>query len=230
MVDKIFILCGGFGTRLRSVIDNVPKPMAPILDKPFLYYQINEIRRSFPDTMIYLLTYYLSEVIEEYFENDSSICIIKEEQPLGTGGSVKYAIDFLNISYNNSVLVFNGDTYIKPNLKDMIKHSEREITILGSFQKNCSRYGTLKIDDDLIIDFNEKNENSKNSYINGGCYLFRNLNFFNSVDKIFSIEDEFKKKIDNNQKIYIYKYDDVFIDIGIPEDYNKMKKYVGDNR
>ncbi len=89
---KIFILAGGFGTRLKTVVSDIPKPMAPILNKPFLEYQIREIKKYLPNHEIYLLTHYLSEIIEDYFKDDKSIIILKEEKPLGTGGSIKNAI------------------------------------------------------------------------------------------------------------------------------------------
>ena len=62
---KIFVLAGGFGTRLKSIISDVPKPMAPVLDKPFISYVINNIREYYQDE-IYLLTHHKSNVIEEY--------------------------------------------------------------------------------------------------------------------------------------------------------------------
>jgi D-glycero-alpha-D-manno-heptose 1-phosphate guanylyltransferase len=219
---NIFILAGGFGTRLQSVIADVPKPMAPIHDKPFLYYQILEIRKYFKNEPIYLLTHYLSEIIEEYFKEDKSITIIKENEPLGTGGSIKHAINFLQLKSNASLLVFNGDTYIKPNLHAMLEKKSEDITILGSFQNICDRYGVLKISNEHVVDFLEKEKGICNSYINAGCYFFKNLSFFDSIkeDK-FAIEDKFKEYL-SSKPIGIFCYDGVFIDIGIPEDYMKM--------
>lgn len=222
---NIFILAGGFGTRLKEIVSNVPKPMAPILDKPFLIYQIIEINRYFPNTKIYLLTHYLSEIIEQYFQNNEQIEIIKEEKPMGTGGSIKNAINYLKLNDKDSLLVFNGDTYIKPNLYEFIQN-DNNISILGSFQKNCDRYGVLKIRDDTIIDFCEKESGTVDSYINAGCYFFQDLDFFNNIDQVqFSVEDQFKKVLLTNT-IRIFKYNGVFIDIGIPKDYIKMINYL----
>jgi len=224
---KIFILAGGFGTRLQSVVSDVPKPMAPILDKPFLDYQLSEIRKYFPKNKIYLLTFYKSEIIENYYKNDKLISIIKETEPLGTGGSIKNAISYLQLEINSKILVFNGDTYIKPNLNKMLSSSENTISILGSFQEDCQRYGTLKLDKDDIVEFNEKVPNCKDSYINAGCYLFNDLSLFKKIDKkLFSIEDEFKNYLNNYGKINIYRYENIFIDIGIAQDYKKMIKYM----
>jgi NDP-sugar pyrophosphorylase family protein len=200
--------------------------MAPIFEKPFLDYQIDKIRKYFSKTTIYLLTYYKSEIIENYYKSRENIKIIKESQPLGTGGSIKNAINILNLDIETQILILNGDTYIQPNLKEMI-NSKNEITILSSYQKNCSRYGILDIKDEKIDKFNEKVLNSKNSYINAGCYYFNNLSFFNSINKVsFSLEDEFKNYLFNYGKIYSYKYNGIFIDIGIPEDYKQMINYI----
>ncbi len=223
---SVFILAGGFGTRLQDVVKEVPKPMAPILNKPFLEYQINEIRKYYPKSNIYLLTHYMSEVIENYFKNDELITIIKEETPLGTGGSIKNAIKELGLDVNDSLLVFNGDTYIKPDLKDMVTSTKIDISILASYQNNCDRYGTLTIKDNFITEFNEKQIGIKDSYINAGCYYFKNLDFFNQIkDCKFAIEDKFKEYL-LSSKIGIFKYNSVFIDIGIPEDYKKMINYM----
>ena len=225
---NILILAGGFGTRLKSIISNVPKPMAPISNKPFLEYQIGEIKRYFPNNKIYLLTHYLSEIIEDYFKNDKSIVIIKEEEPLGTGGSIKNAVKQLQFNIDESILIFNGDTYIKPNLNNMVENSKNNISILGSFQKNCDRYGTLTIQNDEIFDFNEKEVGIKDSYINAGCYYFKDLDFFNRIKEIkFAIEDKFKEYL-LNDKIDVFRYNEIFIDIGIPEDYTKMINYIKD--
>ena len=223
---KILILAGGFGTRLKTVVSDVPKPMAPILDKPFLEYQISEVRKCFPHSKIYLLTHYLSEIIEDYFKDDKFIIILKEEKPLGTGGSIKNAIKELQLDINESILIFNGDTYIKPDLDIMVKNVKSKISILGSLQQNCDRYGTLTIQDNKIVDFNEKEVGIKNSYINAGCYYFKDLDFFNQIkEEKFAIEDKFKKYL-LNDTIDIFRYDDIFIDIGIPEDYTKMINYI----
>ena len=200
--------------------------MAPILNKPFLVYQINEVKRYFPDSKIYLLTHYLSEIIEEYFINDKDIIILKEITPLGTGGSVKNAINLLELHTDNHILLLNGDTYIKPNLKEIIYNVKNEISIVGSFQENCDRYGTLSIKDNNIFDFNEKKVGIKDSYINAGCYYFKNLNFFNNIKEVvFSIEDKLKKYL-LTKKIDIFRYNGIFIDIGIPQDYVKMINYI----
>lgn len=226
----IFILAGGLGTRLRSAISDLPKPLAPINNIPFLDYQIKEIKKYYSENKIYLLTHYQSDKIEEYYSNNNEISIICENELLGTGGSIKNAIKVLKLSFDSKILVLNGDTYLEVNLKKFVANSKSYISILSSFQEDCSRYGSLEIKDDFICDFKEKKRDEKNSYINSGCYFFNNLNFFEDIKAYkFSIEEEFIKYLTHG-KIRTYKYDGIFIDIGIPSDYEKMKKYIGNNK
>ena len=219
---KIFILVGGFGTRLRSVVDDVPKPMAPINNKPFLAYKIETIREYLPKNQIYLLTHYMSDIIEKFFENDKTVKIIKEDMPMGTGGSFKNAVKLLNLKDNERIMLMNGDTYIKPNYFDFIENSSKEINMMTSMANDCSRFNTLVIKNNKIVDFKEKTPNAVNKYINIGCYVFNNLNFIKNIpDKCFSLEEKFKDFI-NLIDIKPYEYKGVFIDIGIPDDYKRL--------
>ena len=219
---KIFILVGGFGTRLRSVVDDVPKPMAPINNKPFLAYKIETIREYLPKNQIYLLTHYMSDIIEKFFENDKTVKISKEDMPMGTGGSFKNAVKLLNLKDNERIMLMNGDTYIKPNYFDFIENSSKEINMMTSMTNDCSRFNTLVIKNNKIVDFKEKTPNAVNKYINIGCYVFNNLNFIKNIpDKCFSLEEKFKDFI-NLIDIKPYEYKGVFIDIGIPDDYKRL--------
>ena len=219
---KIFILVGGFGTRLRSVVDDVPKPMAPINNKPFLAYKIETIREYLPKNQIYLLTHYMSDIIEKFFENDKTVKVIKEDMPMGTGGSFKNAVKLLNLKDNERIMLMNGDTYIKPNYFDFIENSSKEINMMTSMTNDCSRFNTLVIKNNKIVDFKEKTPNAVNKYINIGCYVFNNLNFIKNIpDKCFSLEEKFKDFI-NLIEIKPYVYKGVFIDIGIPDDYKRL--------
>ena len=225
---KIFILAGGFGTRLRDVISNIPKPMAPVHDKPFLDYKIKSIRKYYPKQHIYLLTHYMSDYIKDYYSNDRSIHIIKESEPLGTGGSIKHAISILGLNPKDKLLITNGDTYTKPNYKAFVELDRNDILMLAAYQKICDRYETLEIVNDEVISFSGRKEGVQDSYINGGCYFFNDLSFFNKInDKVFSIEDKFRKY--KNKKIRAFMYNDIFIDIGIPEDYKLMQTHMSKN-
>lgn len=210
------ILAGGFGTRLSSVVNDVPKPMAPVNGKPFLYYLLKYLRR-FNFTKIVLALGYLYEEIINYFGYDFEgieLVYSVEEEPLGTGGSVKKALKLLKESY---VFVINGDTYFEIDYNSI--NTNKELLIVCKYLSDLCRYGSLIINDDRIIEFKEKN-NDGFGYINGGVYLLKKDIFdkFNMPNK-FSLEKDFFQRY--VKKIYIDSYieNGYFIDIGIPKDY-----------
>ena len=106
MGRQAVILSGGFGTRLSHVVQDVPKPMAPIQDKPFLEYIIENLKKQEFDNFVFL-TGYKSEFIEDYFKDLKNAIFIKEETALGTGGAILHAYKYLN----NEFFVINGDTF-----------------------------------------------------------------------------------------------------------------------
>ena len=221
----IFILSGGFGTRLgKTLNDKIPKPMANINGKPFLERKIITIREYFPSNPIYLLTHHLSESIEKYFKSHKNIYCIKEDKPLGTGGSIKNAINILNLTANDKLLVFNGDTYLKPNLKQLINTSYNGISIVACYENNTLRFNMLEIKDNKVIKFLDKDSSASSNYINGGCYYFDNLIYLKSQKPtVFSIEEKLIELVINHP-IGALIYDDIFIDIGVPEGYTKIQK------
>jgi D-glycero-alpha-D-manno-heptose 1-phosphate guanylyltransferase len=100
------ILAGGFGTRLSHVVSDVPKPMAPINNKPFLEYIVNTLKQhNFKDFIF--LTGYKSEIIENHFRDLDNVKFIREEKALGTGGAILNAYKYLQDDF----FVINGDTF-----------------------------------------------------------------------------------------------------------------------
>ena len=220
----IFILAGGLGTRLQSSINNVPKPMAPIQDRPFLDYVIDHIRLQFEDSPIYLLTHHLSHIIEDYYKSDKTIEIIKEPVRLGTGGAIKYAAEALNIK-DAPLLIINGDTYHHLNFNQFISSSPKHsITIASRLVSNASRYGTLLIEHDQVIDFIEKQNKVASGLINLGSYFLKTTSILDECPNgNFSFEQQLEQWLSsNNLTIGHYNYVGPFIDIGIPEDYKRM--------
>lgn len=117
---EVIILSGGLGTRLNGVIKNIPKVMAPINDKPFLEYVLNDLNEQKVNKVI-LATGYKKEYIKDYFGNKYKNIIIEyseEEQPLGTGGAILKALTKVT---NNNVIIMNGDIYTKLNFADLLK-------------------------------------------------------------------------------------------------------------
>ncbi len=214
---EAIILAGGFGTRLQSVVSDVPKPMALINNKPFLAYLVEELISN-GITRIIMAVGYKKEVIEEYFQNSYQNCEIiysNEETPLGTGGCVKQALSLCN---EEEDFIVNGDTMFKVDLKEMKKNKSNSIAVKPL--ENFDRYGEV-IFNEYITSFKEK-QYCKKGYINGGIYLL-NKNIFNkyNLEERFSLEVDFFEKYLEELNLKPFISDTYFIDIGIPEDYEK---------
>ena len=223
---KIFILAGGLGTRLSGIISDVPKPMAPVENLPFLEYQIKLIEKSISDYQLILLTQYKSEIIEQYFKNKDKIKTIKEDYPLGTGGSIKNAMKILNHEIDEPALILNGDSYIDVDYLSFTKECNNDINILCTYQENCQRSSTLEIENNIINKFNKQGSKEKNAYISTGCYYLKNTALIQDYpEDQFMIENVFEDVCKFN-KLHAYMYDGMFIDIGIPEDYFKFCEYI----
>ena len=223
---NIFILVGGLGSRLKSLVKKTPKPMLSNTDKPFIDYKIDNVRKYFPENNIYLLTYYLSETFERFYKNNDKIKIIKEHKPLGTGGSIKNAIKCLNLPISSKLIVMNGDTYDNIDYAKLILETN-DINMVCLPKDNCDKYNTVDVNNDnYIIRFNEKECGIKNKLINAGCYYFKNLKFFNTFrDNIFSIEKKFTSCV-KSHPIKSYIYSGPFLDIGTLDDFDKMSKTI----
>jgi len=222
---EVLILCGGEGRRLRSMISDVPKPMAPIGDKPFLYHLVKNItQQGFHDFC--LLTGYKTEHISDYFQNNFKNLNIRfsvEDVPLGTGGAIFKAA---KTSPFKKFLVLNGDTFFNIDLKKFIQNWKvGTLKIALKYTDNALRYGVVEVDaQGKVISFLEKgasgSHNTKN-LINGGIYILdASLLEGNAEDdKFISLENDVFPKLLKEGKIFSSPFEDEFIDIGVPEDY-----------
>ena len=226
---KAIILAGGKGTRLQSVINDIPKPMAPIAGKPFLEYLLLQLK-SFSVNNILLSVGYKKDYVISYFSNGSkwgvNIVYIPEHMPLGTGGAIQEALRFIDDEY---VLVLNGDSYIDVDLSHYINwHFRKEChaSIVITKMANTSRYGTIELDvEDRINTFIEKEETKEPGWINAGVYLFHRSVFQNkSPLKFCSLEKEVLPNL-IEAGLYGYRCHSAFIDIGTPESYNQATNF-----
>lgn len=214
---EAIVLCGGLGTRLRSVISDVPKPMAPIKDRPFLAFVLEYLKRQ-NITKVVLAVSYKYEIIQEYFGDSylgMEIVYSIESEPLGTGGAISQA---LNLISETEAYVLNGDTIFEIDLS-LLKLGAGQICVALKHMKNFDRYGSVDVDSSgNIIAFNEK-KFTTNGLINGGIYLVSKDIFGTfGVSGRFSFEEFFQ----TNFKALGARacvFDGYFIDIGIPQDY-----------
>jgi len=221
------ILVGGLGTRLRKAISDLPKAMAPVNGRPFLEYQLAYLKNN-GITRVILAVGYKKDYIISHFGNkflQMDIAYAEEDQPLGTGGAIMNAIH--NVS-EEQFYILNGDTIFDINLKKLQEvHQAKNADLTIALRKvhDTSRYGAVAMGEDgRVKGFLEKGEAEGEGLINGGIY-FGTRDFF---DKIalkgkFSFEKEILELKYNKYLFYGVAFDDYFLDIGIPEDYNRAQ-------
>ncbi len=222
---NVVILAGGLGTRLRSVVKDVPKPMADIDGTPFLELLVREMLFLDPEKVV-LCVSYMKEKVMEYFGGEFlgvQICYSIEAEPLGTGGAIKQAFEQFEL---DEALVLNGDTYVSVDYERFIEFSKDEKFAMVLKQvPNANRYGKCVVQDDRVVAFEEKNnEESCSGLINAGIYKIKRELFKNILTKKFSFEQDYLQSEVSNIKPKFMLADDYFIDIGIPEDYKKACK------
>jgi D-glycero-alpha-D-manno-heptose 1-phosphate guanylyltransferase len=232
LINTAVILAGGFGTRLRSVVSEVPKPMAPINGKPFLEILINYWIIQGVNNFI-LSVGYKHEIIENHFGNNYRNLDIKylvEESPLGTGGALIKAIS--NFKIEQPFLLLNGDTYFEVSLESLeafhnLKKSAFTFSVFKS--NNLERYLGLNVNDEMqVLPVESKEVGNESKFVNGGVYIIDpsiiNINNF-EMDHFYSFENDILPEImKEHPAIYACEFDTTFIDIGVPEDYFKANK------
>ncbi len=175
-ITKAILLVGGKGTRLAPLTDATPKPMLKVAGKPVTEHQIVKAREA-GITHLVLATSYLAEVFEPYFGDGSrfgiSITYAVEREPLGTGGAIANAADQLEISHNESILIFNGDVLSGHDLKAQIALHQKEnadVTLYLTRVKDPRAYGCVPLNSEgRVLEFLEKMENPIADTINAGC-------------------------------------------------------------
>jgi len=218
MIDAI-ILAGGFGTRLREAVPNVPKPLAPINGVAFLDLLIEQIERAEVVKKIILAIGYKADLICEHFSKRKGkipIAFSTEEKPLGTGGAVRKAIA---LSDSAQVLVLNGDSYLECSLTEMVDQFHAPMTMAYTRVDDAGRFGQVVVDPQgWIKAFREKEAKQSSGCINGGIYLFERKIFDRKWPEIFSLEKEMFPQL-LYEGIYGFQTKGLFIDIGTPESF-----------
>lgn len=228
MLKEAIILAGGFGTRLQSVVNDVPKPMAPVNGEPFLNYVFDYLKHYQIEHVV-LSIGYLSEKIVEYYKteyNGIKVSYAKEESPLGTGGGIRLAMTKCN---TKDILVLNGDSFFDVDITTHYQnHASKHADCTLALRKvdNAARYGTIVLGSENVIEtFREKDNIEQSGLINGGVYILNRELYLYKTDEAnaFSIEKDFYETKIKEIHIFGFEYAGYFIDIGIPEDYKKAQ-------
>ena len=227
---EVIILAGGLGTRLRSVVSDIPKCMAPVAGKPFLHFVIEYLLNQGIDKFIFSLGY-KSEMIIEYVNTQYPMLNTQysiEEEPLGTGGAVKLAC---GLATEKNVLVVNGDTLFKIDAEKLSAFHNicaADCTLSLKPMNDFNRYGVVELNNDYTIaSFKEKQQYSL-GLINGGVYALNVAGFLQEdLPQKFSFEKDYLEQYFAKRKMYGVVQDAYFIDIGIPEDFERAQEELG---
>ena len=228
---QAILLCGGMGTRLRSVVADRPKPMADICGKPFLQYLLEMLRDKGITEVIFALGY-MGEMIEEYFQDGSAfglkIAYSYEEEPLGTGGAIRNALPKI---LEEEVLVLNADTYFPMDYQGLLRfHQENDgdFSLATRAVPDISRYGAVRRDAaGRILAWNEKLGDGAQKplagEINGGIYVMKKSLIAEIPEGKQSLEQDcIPKWLSEGKRIFGLPFHGYFMDIGIPEDYRQF--------
>ncbi|MBS1513229.1 MAG: nucleotidyltransferase family protein [Bacteroidetes bacterium] len=224
---EAIILAGGLGTRLRSVVADLPKCMAPVNGVPFLAFIIKALQQQGVIRFIFSLGYKNENIIdymETHYPALDKVYVIEKEQ-LGTGGAIK---ESCKAAQQPSVIVVNGDTLFDVNLQELYDiHTKQKAacTLALKPMEHFSRYGVVETNNQAhVTAFREKQYRDK-GMINGGVYALDVQRFLRDpLPDIFSFEKEYLEKNTGSNKLYGIAFDAYFIDIGIPEDYERAQK------
>jgi D-glycero-alpha-D-manno-heptose 1-phosphate guanylyltransferase len=217
---EAIVLAGGFGTRLREVVPDWPKPMAPIGGRPFLEILLGSLARKGFSRVILSVGFMADKIIAHFGKRFAGMEMVyaSEDSPLGTGGGVRLALDQCK---EDHVFVFNGDTFLDLEVDSLERHwkMHRRPVIVGREVPDTTRYGRLLVDKGRVTGFTEKGVGGP-GLINGGCYVFNRgqLDAF-PLNAPFSLETDYLANAVSEIPFDVFVTAGQFIDIGIPEDY-----------
>ena len=218
---EAIVLAGGLGTRLRSVVSELPKCMAPVDGKPFLQYVLEWLSR-FDITHVVLSIGYLKESIIDFVDSRKwpfDITYAVEKEPLGTGGGIRLALQKCR---GDQVFVLNGDTFFNIDMNALSFFAP--VTLALKPMRDFDRYGAVDWDGDLVTGFREKAACTE-GLINGGIYAIDRSQLDMSLyPKKFSFEKDVLEPLAGLYLVAGQVIDGYFIDIGVPEDYARSQR------
>jgi len=224
---EAIILAGGFGTRLQKIVSNVPKSMAPVNDRPFLEYLLDDLISQGIAEVI-LSVGYRHESISGHFGDKYKSLSIKysvENEPLGTGGGMRLALWKVK---GERALVMNGDSIFRVDYDRILGfhlRNKADATLALRKLNDTSRYGRVSMNRNRrITGFEEKGASTGPGFINGGVYIIEKLFLMEPEFRgKFSIEKDFFERYYRDARLFGFPADGYFLDIGIPEDFMKAQ-------
>ncbi len=225
----LLVLAGGFGTRLQSVVSDVPKPLAPIHGQPFLSFLLNNWCEAGVRDFVFLL-HHKADLIETYLAQafaqpefaQCSFEVVVEPEPLGTGGSIANALK--ETQHIGEFIAVNADTWLPDGMEKMLTAQAPSMAI--THVTNCNRYGKVISRNSVITAFEEKKSQSESGWINAGLYRLNNQLLESWSEGAMSLEATILPNLVKSGKMQAVQCNCDFIDIGVPEDYEYFQEMV----
>jgi mannose-1-phosphate guanylyltransferase len=220
---KAIVLVGGEGTRLRPLTDTIPKPLIPLVDRPFLHHVLDHLGRHGVEEVI-LSSSYLEEAFASFVRERGgrpAITWIGEEAPLGTGGAVANAARHLDETF----LVLNGDILTDLDLTGLVSRHRRagaDATIAVAEVEDARPYGLVDVDEDgRVRRFREKPAEPVPGFVNAGTYVLQPAAVEGIPEtRAVSIELEvFPRLIESGAQVFAFVSRGYWMDVGTPEKY-----------
>lgn len=229
----VIILAGGLGTRLRAVVSDLPKVLAPVNGRPYLDILLTRITRWRKARNVVLAVGYMAEKLKAMYGHSKvhrfKVFFSEEEVLLGTGGGIKKA---LSQTRTDHVLILNGDSFVDLDLDELYAlHKEKQaaMTIAVTKVENANRYGSVILDDtSRVLLFEEKSQTSHAGLISCGVYIAsRSLFQHVAADVPFSLEHDLMPRF-LKAGVYGFVTQGKFIDMGTPESYAESERFFKD--
>jgi D-glycero-alpha-D-manno-heptose 1-phosphate guanylyltransferase len=225
--DEAIILAGGFGTRLKHVLGDVPKPLAPVAGRPFLAWLLDALAAQGMRRAI-LATGYRGDQVAEALGtrwHGMALAYSREPDPRGTGGAIALAATLLQ---GDACFALNGDTWLALDYAAFdrrVRDAGAHLGVVLARVPDVSRYGAVRVERDRVAGFIEKGQLGP-GYINAGVYrLDRALLSTFPGTTTFSFENEILVPAAAGGEVVAFTDTADFIDIGVPEDYRRVQSF-----
>ena len=232
-MTRLLVLAGGFGTRLRSAVTDVPKPLAPVAGRPYLHY-LDESWTAQGVSDITFLLHYEAEMMKAFVKDQKkegplrgcSVDVVLEPTPMGTGGAIAYAVRQLGIE--GDFLVANADTWLGNGIRAVASTATPAMATIEV--GDVSRYGNVDVYKGRVQGFREKQQSCGQGWINAGLYHLDSKIFANWDGAPCSIERDIFPGIAQSGLLNAVALNTDFIDIGVPEDYFRFCRWIESGR
>jgi D-glycero-alpha-D-manno-heptose 1-phosphate guanylyltransferase len=228
-MSEVIVLAGGFGSRLRSVVADRPKPLSEIAGRAFLEWQLDAlIERGV--SRIVLSVGYMADSIQTHFSDKYrglEVVYCKEDEPLGTGGAIRLSLNSCKSEYP---FVVNGDSFSWYPLDDLRANMASDVDAVMAllWVEQADRYAVVSFDEKSkqVVGFFSKG-NAQTGYINSGAYCINRQRFLATTEiGRFSVESDYFEAGVNTKNFKAVSISSPFIDIGIPEDFERAQTYI----